>query len=178
MKKALSIILMAALSLTLMFGMTGCGEEKVTLASQTVNGLSFNVPSDFGEFAEKQNAMVATSSNSTGSISVSVVGDAQGSTPADWDKDSYTKSAFPNCTDVTFVDFKTDASIAGSPAVFAHLTGKNSNGAAFECYSYIIYISGDDGANTCQSITFTFGKDNDSSLKSNIDSILKSIAFA
>jgi hypothetical protein len=162
----------------MIIGLAGCGEKKATLTNKTIYGLSFDVPDDFKDFIEKQGIMVSTNKESTASIAVSDIADAQGYALADWTKESYTQATIPNYTDVNFLDFNIEATISGSPALYSHYTTKNSNGVELESYSYIVYflVEGND-ATMFQSITFSFNKDADSSLKANIDVIKNSVKF-
>ncbi len=175
MKKSISLLLSTLMVFTMVFGLTGCGEKEVTLVNKTVNALSFDTPDDFGEFAETQGVMIATNEDSTASITVSTIGDAQGYAVTDWTEESYKQAAIPNFTDVKFLEFNTNATVDDMPALYAHFTAKNSKGVEFENYSYIIYFPLDDGATMFQSISFAANKSVDSSLKSNIDTIINSI---
>jgi len=175
MKNFSTIVLSLLVALTLTFGLTGCGEDKVNFTNKTVHGLSFDVPDDFCEFAEKQGVMVSSNEESTASIVVSPVGDAYGYAAADWTEESYTEATVPNHTDVSFIEFNTDATVSSLTAVYAHFTAKNSNGIELETYNYLIYFPVDDGDPMFQSIAFAMGKDADTSLKVNIDAVLSSL---
>ena len=177
MKKALSVILMAALSLTLMFGMTGCGEEKVTLTNKTVNGLSFDVPDDFSDFAETQEVMLSKNEDSTASIVVSKELDMSGIRPEDITKEYYQQTVIPNYTDVSFIEFKTNVSVSHTTAVYAHFTTKKADGLEVEAHAYLIYLPAQDGDGKMQSVMFSFTKDTESSLEANIDAVKSSLKF-
>ncbi len=168
MKKLL--VLMMALILSLSF--IACGGEEVTLQSQTVNELTLDVPSDFGEFSEiAEQIKLAANEDSTATITVSERVDAQGVTIDLWDEETFIASALNGFGDLQVLEFSNTASAAGSPAVFAHYTGKNSGDVPVEGYMYFIYY--DDG--TFQSIAFSFNKDGDTSLKQNINAIMDSM---
>lgn len=77
MKKIITIMMAALLAVAMMIGLTGCGEE-TTLKSQTINGITLDVPSDFGAFTEKSGLMLATNEDSTASIAVTPSKDAGG----------------------------------------------------------------------------------------------------
>lgn len=175
MKKLITSILSLLMALTMIFGLTGCGEEKVTLTNKTVNGLSFDVPDDFSDFVEKQSVMVASNEESTASIAVSPTGDAAGYAAEDWTEESYKEATLPSYADVSFIEFKTDASVSGLIAVYAHFTATSPNGVELETYNYLIYFPVDDGDPLFQSVTFTYNKDGSTSLKSNIDTVKSSL---
>lgn len=177
MKKSSTIVLSLLMALTMVFGLTGCVEEEITLTNKTIYGLSFDVPDDFGDFEEKQGVMIASNAESTASIAVSGVGDAQGYALEDWTKESYTQATLPNYTDVNFIEFKTNATISGSTALYAHFTAKNSSGVELETYNYLIYLPVEDGNPMFQSITFSMGKDADTSLEATIDAVKSSLKF-
>lgn len=186
MKKSITTVLSFLMVLTMIFGLAGCGEEnaspsggkKVTLTSKTVNGLSFDVPDDFGDFAETQGVMLATNEESTASIVVSGELDMMGRRPEDISKEYYTQSVIPNYTDVNFLEFKTDVAISYSTAVHAHFTAKSASGLEVESYAYLIYLHVDDGDGMMQSVMFSFTKDADNSLKANIADVKSSLKFA
>lgn len=173
MKKTSTIVLSLLMVFTLFLGLTGCGET-ITLASQSVNGVSLDVPSDFGAFAEKSGVMLAVNADSTASISIGAKGDAKGIAPSDWDSDAFTQYIIPNYTDVNFVEFDTTATVGGASAVYAHYTCKNTSGVPLESYNYILYF--DDG--TSQSVALSFNTDASTSLQQNIDTVKNSIKFS
>lgn len=182
MKKSITTVLSFLMVLIMIFGLAGCGEEsggeKVTLSGKTVNGLSFDVPEDFGDFAETQDIMLATNAASTASIAVSGELDMMGRRPEDISQEYYTQTVIPTYTDVNFLEFKTDVTVSYSTAVYAHFTAKNASGLAVESYAYLVYLPVDDGDGTMQSVMFSFTKDTDNSLKANIDAIKSSLKFA
>lgn len=168
MKKLLTLMMALILSMSLV----ACGGEEITLQSQTVNGLTFDVPSDFGEFSELDNQVnIAVNEDSTASITLSERVDAQGITADLWDEETFITTALSGFGDAQVLEFSNTASAAGSPAVFSHYTAKNSNDAPVEGYMYFIYYN--DG--TFQSIAFSFNKDGNSSLKQNINAIMDSL---
>jgi hypothetical protein len=193
MKKSSTIVLSLLMALTMIFGLTGCGEEessssgknesslsgeeKVKLSTKTVNGLSFDVPDDFGDFAETQGVMLSTNEESTASIVVSGELDMMGRRPEDISKEYYTQTVIPNYTDVNFLEFKTDVTISYSTAVHTHFTAKSASGLEVESYTYLIYLPVDDGDGTMQSVMFSFTKDAENSLKANIDAVKSSLKF-
>jgi len=175
MKKLSITVLSLLMTLIMIFSLTGCSEEKVTLTNKTVSGLSFDVPDDFSEFAENQGTMIATNKESTASIGVSVAGDASGYPAADWTQESYIQSVLANYSDVNIIEFDANATVSGSTAVYAHYIVKDSDGSEREAYNYIIYLPENDGVPMFQSITFAFSKSVDTSLKENIDAIRNSL---
>lgn len=168
MKKLL--VVMAALILS--FSLVACAEEEITLQSQTISGLTLDVPSDFGEFSEVADQIkMATNEDSTATITISERVDAQGVTADLWDQETFIASTLSGFGDSQVLEFSNTKTVAGFPAVFAHYTAKNANDAVVEGYMYFIYF--DDG--TYQSIAFSFNKDGDSSLKQNINAIMNSL---
>ena len=168
--------------LTVLLGLTGCGEEKagekVTLSSKTVNGLSFDVPDDFKDFTETQSVMLSTNEKSTASIVVSGELDLMGIRPEDVSKEYYTQTIIPNYTDVNFIEFKTDVVVSHTTAVYAHFTTKKADGLEVEAHAYLIYLPVDDGDGKMQSVMFSFTKDTESSLEANIDTVKSSLKFS
>ncbi|NLY43390.1 MAG: hypothetical protein GX066_05375 [Clostridiaceae bacterium] len=168
MKKLLTLMMVFILSLSLV----ACGGEEITLQSQTVNGLTFDVPSDFGEFEDFQSQFkVAKNADSTASIAVSGRIDAEGITADSWDEELYSAIVLGSFAESQLLEFSNTDTVAGAPAIFAHYTGKNAKDIEVEGYNYYVYY--DDG--TYQSIAFTFFKDGNSSLEQNITAILNSI---
>lgn len=177
MKKSITIVLSLLMVLTMIFSLTGCGEEKVTLTNKTANGLSFDVPDDFSDFEEKQGIMLSTNEESTASIVVSGELDMMGRRPENITKEYYAETVIPNYTDVEFLEFKTDVEVSYSTAVHAHFTAKSASGLEVESYAYLIYLPVDDGDGNMQSVMFSFTKDTENSLKANIDTVKNSLKF-
>lgn len=175
MKKSKTIVLSFLMIFAMIFGLSGCGEEQIMFANKTVNGLSFDVPKDFGEFKEKQGIMVASNEESTASIAVSGTGDATGYAVEDWTQDSYKQATLPSYDDVKFIEFNKEATVSGFPAVYAHFTATNPNGAEVEAYNYIIYLPEEDGVPVFQSITFSYNKSAGTSLQESIDEVKSSL---
>jgi hypothetical protein len=168
MKKFLALMMALILSVSLI----ACGGEEITLQSQTVNGLTFDVPSDFGEFNDIADQIkMAVNEDSTATITLSERVDAQGITADLWDKETFIEAALSGMGDVQVLEFSNTASAVGSPAVFSHYTAINASDAPVEGYMYFIYYN--DG--TYQSIAFSFNKDGNSSLKQNINAIMDSL---
>lgn len=170
MKRLLSFALAAAMALSLV----ACGSDPVTLAPKTINGLSIDIPSDFGAFTEQTSGAIATNEDTTGNISVSVAEDAGGLTPADLDQDTYQQMALADATDVQFETYDNAADCNGIPAIFVKCTMKNANDVAVTMYAYILFH--EDG--TLQSVHIAYNSDTDNSVKANIDAITKSIKLA
>lgn len=171
MKKFVRSALSVFLAAGILAGLSACSEP-VTLASTTVDGISFDMPSDFGEFAAQSDVVkMAANSDSTATITVSAVADAQGITADLWDQASYQENVLAKFTDVNFVSFSNTEKLSDVSAVSVHYTAKNSNGISVESYSYLLYF--DDG--TFQSITFNYNAEKETSLKTNITAILASI---
>lgn len=166
MKKLIVLMMVLILSLSLV----ACGEE-ITLVSTTVNDLTFDVPSDFGEFADSQGVMVAKNDDSTATIAVSGRMDAEGVTTDLWDEQTYIENVLAGFAELEVLEFNNAQTIAGTTAVFAHFTAKNNSNIAIEAYSYLIYF--DDG--NYQTISFNTNVEKDTSLKQNMDAIVSSV---
>ncbi len=177
MKKSSTIVLCLLMALTMLFGLTGCGEENVALTNKTVNGLSFDVPEDFTDFAETQEVMLSKNEDSTASIVVSKELDMMGIRPEDISEEYYMQTVIPNYTDVNFIEFKTDVAVSHTTAVYAHFTTKKADGLEVEAHAYLIYLPVQDGDGKMQSVMFSFTKDTDSSLEANIDAVKTSLKF-
>ncbi len=168
-RSALSVILAAGI----LAGLSACSEP-VTLASKTVDGITLDVPSDFGEFTAQSDVVkIAANSDSTATISVSAVADGQGITADLWDQASFQEQLLSKFTDVNFVSFSNTEELSGVSAVTAHYTAKNSSGVSVESYSYLLYF--EDG--TVQSFSFNFNTEKETSLKTNIDAIIASLSI-
>lgn len=184
MKKPSTIVLCLIIALTMLIGLTGCGEEesasseeKTILSNKTINGLSFDVPDDFSEFTESQSVMLSTNEESTASIVVSEELDMRGIRPEEISKEYYLETVIPSYTDVNFIEFKTDVAVSHTTAVYAHFTTTKSDGLEVEAHAYLIYLPVDDGDGKMQSVMFSFAKDTDSSLEKNIDAVKSSLKF-
>lgn len=168
MKKLIALMMVLILSLSL----TACGEEEAKLESQTVNGLTFDVPDDFGAFEDSDgNIKIAKNEDSTGVITLSERQDAEGTAASDWDEATFTEYILSSFEDLKVIEFSNSKSIAGAKAVYAHYSGKNSSDVEVEGYNYLIYF--EDG--TFQSIAFSLTKDADTSLSKNLTKIIDSI---
>lgn len=164
------IVLMMVLALTL--SMVACGGEEITLQSQTVNNLTLDIPSDFGEFSEvAEQIKMAINEDNTATITVSDRVDAEGVTADLWDEEIFIENVLTGFGDLEVLEFSNSETAAGTTAVFAHYTGKNSSDVETEGYNFFLYF--DDG--TYQSIAFSFTKDSDSSLKQNLTAIIGSM---
>lgn len=168
MKKIFTLITVLILSLSF----AACGKEKITLQSQTVNGLTLDVPSDFGAFEEvEEKIKMSKNADSTSVITISERVDAQGLTADSWDKETFTQSVLRSFGDLQVLEFSNAKTIAGVPAVFAHYSGKNTSNVDVEGYTYFLYHDDD----TYQSIAFNFTKGVDSSLTQNLSAIMDSM---
>ncbi len=168
MKKILVLMMALILSLSLV----ACGGEEITLQSQTVNDLTLDVPSDFGEFSEAAAQIkMAKNEDNTATITVSERVAAEGVTADLWDKETFIANVLTNFGDLEVLEFSNAETAAGTTAVFAHYTGKNSSDVGVEGYNYFLYFNDD----TYQSVAFSFTKDRDSSLKQNLTAIIDSM---
>lgn len=174
MKKQITIVISIIMVLTMLGGLTACGSKEVTLNSKTVNGITLDIPSDFGEFADKSGIQMASNEDSTATIAITANIDANGYTAESFDQDTYQQTQMSTYTDVTFEEYDNDATFAGSSALFAHAKGTTSKGVELQVYNYMIFF--DDG--TFQSIVFSFAEGGENSLKTNIDSIISNAKFA
>ena len=167
MKKLFAVIF----ALGMVLALTACGKAPIKLVTTSANGISMDVPSDFGTFEDKNGVMVAVSKEGTATISVSVIGDGAGSTPADIDQDTYQKQSYPGNNNVEIVKYDNAASCNGIPAVSAVCKVKDSNGTVLTAYSFLLFY--EDG--TVQSVSINYNANENSSTKDNIDAIVKSI---
>lgn len=194
MKKAISKVLALSMAVLMVGGLTGCGESdtalkdgepatsttgnsatgKVELVSDTVNGLTLNVPKDFSEFAEINGVMLATNDTSTASIGITAKKDAGGGVAEAYDQASYQSTQMSTYSDVKFFEFKNDVKVDGVTAVYAHATGTNPSGVQLELNNFILFF--EDG--TYQSIVLISSVGNETSLKTNMKSIIDSINCA
>lgn len=163
-------LLATTLALVLMLALAACSAEPITLAAKSVNGISVEVPSDFGDFSDNNGAMIASNEDKTASISVSAAADGGGFTSADIDQDTYAELSFPG-KEVEFSAFDNAASINGTPAISAVCKMKNANGVDVTSYSFLLFH--EDG--TVQGVSVNYNNDVDSSAKDNADAIVKSI---
>ena len=164
-------LLVTALTLGILLALTACGGEAITLATKTVNGISMSVPSDFGEFAEKDGAMVAANKDNTATISITAAGDGGGLVPADIDQDTYQQQAYSGVSDVEFSSYNNAASCNGIPAISAVCKVKNAKGIAVMTYSYLLFH--EDG--TIQGVSLNYNTDVSNSVKDNVDAMANSI---
>lgn len=178
--KKMSRILKVGLALVVALGLTACGggdepevKKEVALKTQTINEMTLDVPEDFGEFADANGTMLATDPSKMSSIVISAVADGQGTTPEQFTEEAFKAGNLTTFTDVEMLEYSNDTEFAGVPVVIAHFNAKNSKGAAIEMYNYVFFFEG--GA--LQTVAFSFSRDADSSLKTNIDQVLESIAF-
>lgn len=174
MKKVGKLIVSSVFAIAMMFSLTGCSEEEVTLKSQTLNGVTLQVPSDFGEFKEDGGFMLGKNEDATASMVVSKIASAEGTKPSDFTKESYLMSQTTDYKDVEVLEFDQNASIQGKKAVYAHLKAKNSSDVEIELYNYIAFF--DDG--NYQSVVLCHSIGADSALEKNVKAIIDSIKFA
>lgn len=170
MKKIMSVLVLAALSLTMMFGLAGCGGE-VTLAAKTIEGISIDMPSDFGEFTDQSGMQLAANEDQTATITVSATADGQGIKPTDFSQEDYRQQIFPGKNNVEFVKFDNASDCNGIPAIFSECKMKNSSDVSVTTNTYILFH--EDGK--IQTVNIAYNTEEDSSAKANIDAILKSI---
>lgn len=170
MKKLQRVIFMAALSMAVMFGLTGCGED-ITLESKTTEGITMDVPSDFGEFKDQDGLKIAVNEDSTASIAVTPVQDAEGVTPEMFDEETYRQNQLDAYTDIEMLKYDQKAEVNGIPALYAHTKVTNDSNVKIEMHNYFLFY--EDG--TFQNIAVGFTRDAGSFLEENIDAVLKSI---
>ena len=185
MKKVISILLTLVLALTMVVALGACGKtneepdvegpkvDEVALVSKTANGITIDVPSDFGEFTDYSGSMIAMSEDSS-NITISARLDAQGGVPTAYDEEVYQQTQIPTFTEVQFVEFSNNVAVDGVPAVFAHFTATNSSSVKIEMYTFILFF--EDG--TYQTIATATGVGAQSSLALNIQAIVASIKLA
>lgn len=170
MKHILSVLMVFVMVVSL----TACGEE-VTLESRTVNGVTLNVPSDLSAFADVEGDQRAQDENSLASITVSQKNDdAQGITAADYDQDTFQQSYMGSYTDVSFEKFDNGAQIDGKTALYTVVKATNPRNVKIVLHMYMVFF--DDGK--VQNIVIFYSDENDNSVKTNIDNIIKSIKIA
>lgn len=168
MKKLLTLMI----SLILCLSLAACGEEEITLQNKIVNGITLNVPSDFGKFEDyDEQIKLAKNEDNTSSISISERVDAHGIIADSWDEQAFLENILSGFGDAKILEFSNAKTVAGVPTVFAHYVGKNSSDVEVEGYSYFLYH--DDG--TYQPIAFSFTKGADTSLTKNLTAIVDSI---
>ncbi len=163
-------LLVMTLALGSILALTACGAE-ITLVPTTTNGISIDMPSDFGAFAEKDGAMIAANKDETASVSVSVAADAGETKPADIDQEMYQQLSYPGTSDVEFVAYDNASTCNGIPAIYANCKLKNANGVSVMAYSYLLFH--EDG--TIQGVSINYNTDVESSVTNNVDAIRKSI---
>lgn len=176
MKKSSKLVLFFLMVAIAVFSLVGCSDKKVTLTNKTVNGISFDVPDDFKDFNKKEESTLATDEDSTASIAVSDVLDAEGMPIEGWTKDSYKELMLSSFSNVEIIEYKSDVTISNSKAIYVHYTAKNSNNVEIEGHNYLIYHPGEGDAQTCQTLAFAYNKNTDTSLKSNMEAIKNSIS--
>ncbi len=164
-------LFVAALALGITLALTACGGEPITLVTTTISGISIDVPSDFGEFADQNGAMVAVNKDETASISISAAGEGDGLAPSDIDQDTYQQQAYPGNNEVEFSSYNNAASCNGIPAISVVCKVKNTNDVTVTAHSYLLFH--EDG--TIQGVSINYNPDADNSVEDNIDAITKSI---
>lgn len=174
MKKALISATLLILTIAMVLGLSSCFGEKITLVNKTIHGVSLDIPSDFGEFTDKDNAKISVDEDSTASITVSPLVDAEGLTPEIWDENTYKTNVLKGFNDLQMINYSNTETVGGVKAVKAHYTAKNDNDIEIEAYSFLFFT--DDGK--FQSISFNYNETGDTSLKENIDAIINSIKLS
>lgn len=170
MKKQMKRIFSVMLAFAMVVGLTACGEE-VTLSSKQVNGVTIDVPSDFGEFQDSGQMKMAKNEDSSANITVSERIPAQGMKPGDFDEVAYKEQQFSTFTDVSIEKYDNNAACDGVTALYAHATGTSENDVKLDLYNYIIFFDDD----TYQSILLAYSSEADTSLKGNADTIMNNI---
>lgn len=170
MRKVISIAFAFSLVGMMMVGLTGCYEE-VTITTRTANGITIDVPSDFGEFKNTNNVMIVTDENSYASIGITVAADSQNTSVTDWTKENYQENALKSLTEVIIIEFDNTAKIGETPTLFIHYTAKNTKEVSVDGYNYLIYLP--DGK--FQSVTISFDTNSNNKLKDNPATIKTSI---
>lgn len=159
------------MALSIILSLVACGGEEITLESRTVNGLTFDVPSDIGEFSENAQIQTAANKDNTAVITISERIDAEGVTADLWDEEVYAATMIGGLEGAQLLEFSNSETVAGADTVYAHYTAKNSNGAEVEGYNYMFFF--DDG--TYQSLAFNFTKGSDTYLQKNLTTVINSI---
>ncbi|MEG0771524.1 MAG: hypothetical protein RR436_06470 [Clostridia bacterium] len=201
MKKVISLALALGMAVMMMVGLTGCGggetkpapdnsspssktdtvdnktnpvDDKIKLVSDTVNGMTLNVPDDLSEFVDTKGIMRAKNDAGTASIAISAPQDAGGGVPEAYTKEAYQSTQMTTYSDVTFLEFKNNATVDGASAVYAHAKGTNPNGVKLELYNYLIFFEN----GNYQSVVFVFSEGSGTFLEKNIQSIISSMKLA
>lgn len=171
MKNKITHISSVLMVFAMVIGLTACGVE---LESRTTSGVTLSVPSDFNEFKDQSGMQIATDEDSTETIIISAKGDGQGIKASDYDQDTYQQAYLGAYKDVSFEKFDNAATVDGKTAIYAHVKATNDKDVKFVMHNYIIFF--DDG--NCQTVSLGYADNGDTSLKSNIDEVLKSIKFS
>jgi len=177
MKKTSKIFLSFIMAATVILGVTGCSEEKVSLTNKTIHGVSIDIPDDFKDFTEKDGAMMATNEDSTASISISPVEDINDVPVEVWTEESFEEAMLSAYSESKLLEFKSNTKISGLTTIYTHYTVKNANDVDTEAYTYIIYHNEETGKETAQIITLAYNKNNKNSLQDNIDAIKSGISI-
>lgn len=178
------------LMMTLTLGLTACGgdnatpasssevstsvPQKLTLVSKVANYITLLVPSDFGEFYDKDSYFVAEGPNA--SIVISPITESDTSI-GDVTQDFMVESLGNTYSNIEVLAFDNPANIAGVDSVSCLYTGDgNTNGQNKTVCQIILYFTVD-GQNCEQHIVFTFNTGANSSLEANFVDILESISL-
>lgn len=177
MKKLLILITAFAMTLSL----TACGggnsapaASEVTLINKAANYTALLVPSDFGEFSDKDGYAVAEGPNASIVVTPTFPTDTW---IEDVTEDDMLELLGDTYSNVKVLAFDNPANLAGVDSISFLCTGDSSTSGKNVTVCQIILYFGIDGQNCEQQIVFTYATGADTSLEANLADILPSITL-
>lgn len=185
--KKLFVLMMA---LTLSLGLTACGGDNsaptstpdvsapaasdITLSSKEANFTNLLVPSDFGEFQDKDGYAVAASKNASIVVTPTIAPDVR---IENITKDYMVDLMGDTYSNIKVLAFDNPVTIAGVDAVSFRFTGDGATSGKNKTVCHITLFFSINGQDCEQQVSFTYDTGANSSLEANLTDIIKSISL-
>lgn len=183
MKKLLVLMIVLTMALSL----AACGgsaepdsdastpvTSDVTLISKEANYTTLLVPSDFGEFYDKDGYAVAEGTNSSIIITPTIESDTR---IEDINEDYMIQLLEGTYSNIKVQTFDNPVELAGVDAVTFLCTGDSKTGGKSRTVCYIMLFFSIDGQNCEQHLNFVYETGANTSLEANLTDIIESISL-
>lgn len=146
----------------------------VTLASKEANFTTLLVPSDFGEFYDKDGNAVAEGPNSN----ILVTSTNETDVRIEDITEDYVVGLMENSySNIEVLAFENPATIAGVDAMLIQFTGDGATSGKNRTVCYVMLFFSIDGLNCEQHVVFTYDTGANTSLEANLTDMIKSISL-
>lgn len=146
----------------------------ITLVSREANFTALVVPSDFGEFYDKDGYAVAEGTNASIIVTPTIVPDIR---IEDITEDYMLDLMVDTYSNIKVLSFENSVTIAGVDAIFFQFTGDGATSGKNKTVCHLTLFFSIDGQDCEQQLIFTYDTGANTSLEANLTTIIDSITL-